>query len=240
MFNATKLIVEMEYQHAAVDQYARTVTPAHPGIRRLLDRRRFARSRSSTRRSPSASATRPSARPSTRSIRRAGCSGTVTRYALEKAFLNPQTFAEEGVAAITLGLSRQQMNEVDEFITPALEPGPARPAARPCRRSTSPAAVTSAFRRSMTSAPASAWPTTRAGTTSATNMFHPEIAGQFHRRLFVSVARARISGDSQAKAQLMLDLADGAASATASDPFGGNVTATDAIAFLRTTTRATH
>ena len=30
MFNAAKLIVEMEYQHVAIDQYARFVTPDLP------------------------------------------------------------------------------------------------------------------------------------------------------------------------------------------------------------------
>ncbi len=122
MFNATKLVVEMEYQHAAVDQYARTITPRiqefvgySTGVDATISLEysqvafRFGHS---------------TIRETIDTIDPAGWMlGNVTRYALEKAFLAPQSFAEEGVAAITLGLSRQQMSEVDEFITPALNQG---------------------------------------------------------------------------------------------------------------------
>jgi Ca2+-binding RTX toxin-like protein len=122
MFNATKLIVEMEYQHAAVDQYARTITPRiqefvgySTGVDSTISLEyaqvafRFGHS---------------TIRETIDTIDPSGwMMGHVTRYALEKAFLNPQGYADEGVAAITLGLSRQQMNEVDEFITPALNQG---------------------------------------------------------------------------------------------------------------------
>ena len=122
MFNATKLIVEMEYQHAAVDQYARTITPRiqefvgySSGVDSTISLEyaqvafRFGHS---------------TIRETIDTVDPSGWMlGAVTRYALEKAFLAPQTFADEGVAAITLGLSRQQMNEVDEFITPALNQG---------------------------------------------------------------------------------------------------------------------
>ena len=122
MFEATKLVVEMEYQHAAVDQYARTITPRiqefvgySTGVDSTISLEyaqvafRFGHS---------------TIRETIDTIDPSGWMlGNVTRYALEKAFLTPQTFAEEGVAAITLGLSRQQMNEVDEFITPSLTQG---------------------------------------------------------------------------------------------------------------------
>jgi Ca2+-binding RTX toxin-like protein len=122
MFNATKLLVEMEYQHAAVDQYARTVTPRiqeFVGYDSAVDATvsleysqvafRFGHS---------------TIRETIDTVDPSGWMlGNVTRFALEKAFLAPQTFAQEGVAAITLGLSRQQMNEVDEFITPSLTQG---------------------------------------------------------------------------------------------------------------------
>ncbi|MEQ1694213.1 MAG: peroxidase family protein [Hyphomicrobiaceae bacterium] len=122
MFNATKLIVEMEYQHAAVDQYARTITPriqefvgystgVDPTVSLEYSQVAFRFGHSTIRE------TIDTIDPSGWML------GNVTKYALEKAFLNPQTFADEGVAAITLGLSRQQMNEVDEFITPALNQG---------------------------------------------------------------------------------------------------------------------
>ncbi len=122
MFEATKLVVEMEYQHAAVDQYARTVTPRiqefvgySTGVDATISLEyaqvafRFGHS---------------TIRETIDTLDPSGWMlGNVTRYALEKAFLAPQLFAEEGVAAITLGLSRQQMNEVDEFVTPALTQG---------------------------------------------------------------------------------------------------------------------
>ncbi len=122
MFNATKLIVEMEYQHAAVDQYARTVTPriqefvgyssgVDPSISLEYSQVAFRFGHSTIRE------TIDTMDPS------GWYKGAVTKYALELAFLNPATFAEHGPAAVTLGLTRQQMNEVDELITPALNQG---------------------------------------------------------------------------------------------------------------------
>ncbi|MEQ1714962.1 MAG: peroxidase family protein, partial [Hyphomicrobium sp.] len=122
MFNATKLIVEMEYQHAAVDQYARTITPriqefvgyssgADPTISLEYSQVAFRFGHSTI-------------RETLNTIDPDGWfSGAVTKYALEAAFLNPAAFAEHGPAAVTLGLSQQQMNEVDEFVTPALNQG---------------------------------------------------------------------------------------------------------------------
>ncbi len=122
MFKATKLIVEMEYQHAAVDQYARTITPR---IQEFVGYSTGVDSTISLEYSQVAFRFGHSTiRETIDTIDPSGWMlGNVTRYALEKAFLTPQTFAEEGVAAITLGLARQQMNEVDEFITPALNQG---------------------------------------------------------------------------------------------------------------------
>jgi Ca2+-binding RTX toxin-like protein len=122
MFTGSKLIVEMEYQHAAVDQYARTVTPriqefvgysssVDPTISLEYAQTAFRFGHSTIRE------TIDTIDPS------GWFKGHVTTYALEAAFLTPSSFAAEGAAAITLGLSRQQMNEVDEFITPALNQG---------------------------------------------------------------------------------------------------------------------
>ncbi len=122
MFEATKLIVEMEYQHAAVDQYARTITPR---IQEFVGYSTGVDSTISLEFAQSAFRFGHSTiRETIDTIDPSGWMlGNVTRYALEKAFLNPGEFADEGVAAITLGLARQQMNEVDEFITPALNQG---------------------------------------------------------------------------------------------------------------------
>jgi Ca2+-binding RTX toxin-like protein len=122
MFEATKLIVEMEYQHAAVDQYARTITP------RIQEFVGYSSGVDSTITLEYAQVAfrfgHSTIRETIDTIDPSGWfKGHVTTYALESAFLAPQTFAQEGVAAITLGLSRQQMSEVDEFITPALNQG---------------------------------------------------------------------------------------------------------------------
>jgi Ca2+-binding RTX toxin-like protein len=122
MFNGSKLIVEMEYQHAAVDQYARTITPR---IQEFVGYSSGVDSTISLEYAQTAFRFGHSTiRETIDTIDPSGWfKGHVTTYALEAAFLTPQTFADEGVAAITLGLSRQQMNEVDEFITPALNQG---------------------------------------------------------------------------------------------------------------------
>ena len=122
LFQAAKLVVEMEYQHAAVDQYARSITPhiqEFVGYSSGID----------------STITLEYAQSAFRfghsTIRETidyidptgGITGKVMSYALQKAFLNPALFAETGPAALALGMSHQQMNEVDEFITPALNQG---------------------------------------------------------------------------------------------------------------------
>jgi Ca2+-binding RTX toxin-like protein len=47
--------------------------------------------------------------------------GAVTHYALEQAFLDPAGYAKVGPTAIALGMTRQVANEIDEFVTPALQ-----------------------------------------------------------------------------------------------------------------------
>ena len=39
--------------------------------------------------------------------------GKVMSIALEKAFLNPQLFADKGAAAIAMGMTHQRMNEIE-------------------------------------------------------------------------------------------------------------------------------
>ena len=122
MFNAAKLVVEMEYQHAAIDQYARTITPhilevvgyssgVDPTVTLEFSQAAFRFGHSTIRE------TIDTIDPAH------GLTGKIVSYALEQAFLNPALFAENGPAAIALGMSHQQMNEVDEFITPALNQG---------------------------------------------------------------------------------------------------------------------
>ena len=122
MFNAAKLIVEMEYQHAAIDQYARTITPhilevvgyssgVDPTVSLEFAQSAFRFGHSTIRE------TIDTIDPTH------GLTGQIVSYALESAFLNPGLYSETGAAAIALGMSHQQMNEVDEFITPALNQG---------------------------------------------------------------------------------------------------------------------
>ena len=122
MFQAAKLVVEMEYQHAAIDQYARTITPhilevvgyssgVDPTVNLEFAQSAFRFGHSTIRE------TIDTIDPTH------GLTGQIVSYALESAFLNPALYSETGAAAIALGMSHQQMNEVDEFITPALNQG---------------------------------------------------------------------------------------------------------------------
>ncbi|MGM4896952.1 peroxidase family protein [Tardiphaga sp. 839_C3_N1_4] len=122
MFNAAKLVVEMEYQHAAVDQYARNVSPniqefgaysteVDSAISLEYSQAAFRFGHSTLRE------TIDTIDPS------GGLTGKIMGYALKAAFLAPDKFADVGPSAIILGMSHQQMNEVDEFVTPALNQG---------------------------------------------------------------------------------------------------------------------
>ena len=122
MFNGAKLVIEMEYQHAAVDQYARNVTPniqefvgyspdKNPAVSLEYAQAAFRFGHSTLRE------TIDTIDPSH------GLTGKIMGYALKEAFLSPEKYSAIGPAAVLLGMSHQQMNEVDEFITPALNQG---------------------------------------------------------------------------------------------------------------------
>ncbi len=122
LFNAAKLTVEMEYQHVAVDQYARAVSP---------DIQEFAGYSSGKDAAISLEFSQAAFRFGHSTLRETIdtmdpnglITGKITSYALEAAFLNPQGFANVGAGAIVQGQTRQLMNEVDEFITPSLNQG---------------------------------------------------------------------------------------------------------------------
>jgi Ca2+-binding RTX toxin-like protein len=122
IFQGAKLIVEMEYQHAAVDQYARNVSPniqefvgyspdKLPDVSLEYAQVAFRFGHSTLRE------TIDTIDPTH------GITGKIMGYALHDAFLNPETYSAVGPAAILLGMTHQQMNEVDEFVTPALNQG---------------------------------------------------------------------------------------------------------------------
>ncbi|WP_172599275.1 peroxidase family protein [Rhizobium leguminosarum] len=116
MFEATKLINEMEYQHVAIDQYARLVTPDLPefvtydndinaNISLEYAQAAFRFGHSQLR----------------ETIDAIDPAGMVSKFALAGAFLNPGQFAAVGATDIVRGMSQQLSNEVDEFLTPAMQ-----------------------------------------------------------------------------------------------------------------------
>ncbi len=122
VFLGAKLIVEMEYQHAAVDQYARNVSPniqefvgyspdKQPDVTLEYAQVAFRFGHSTLRE------TIDTIDPT------GGITGKIMGYALHDAFLNPEKFGDLGPASIVLGMTHQQQNEVDEFVTPALNQG---------------------------------------------------------------------------------------------------------------------
>jgi hypothetical protein len=120
IFNATKLIVEMEYQHVAIDQYARLITPDLPefvtydsninaDIALEYAQAAFRFGHSQLR--ETIDALDPNG----------AINGAIQHYLLKDAFLNPAQFAAEGAGAIVQGMTRQVATEIDEFLTPAMQ-----------------------------------------------------------------------------------------------------------------------
>jgi Ca2+-binding RTX toxin-like protein len=227
MFNATKLIVEMEYQHAAVDQYARTITP------RIQEFVGYSSGVDSTITLEYAQVAfrfgHSTIRETIDTIDPTGWfKGAVTHFALEKAFLAPETFAQEGAAAIVLGLSRQQMNEVDEFITPALNQGllgqPLDLAAINIARGRDMGIPTlNDFREAISLARYISW------SDFGANMFHPESLVNF-------IAAYSFGGGDVgvAKATAIVGLFDG--TITEGTPAAMGITLSDAVAFMSNNT----
>jgi Ca2+-binding RTX toxin-like protein len=122
MFNAAKMTVEMEYQHIAVDQYSRAVSPniqefggytsdRNADISLEYGQAAFRFGHSTLRE------TIDTMDPT------GGITGKIMSYALEQAFLNPALFSQIGPGSIALGMERQLMNEVDNYITPSMNEG---------------------------------------------------------------------------------------------------------------------
>lgn len=122
LFNAAKVTVEMEYQHVAVDQFSRAVSPNIQEFAGVSTARNAAisleysqaayRFGHSTLRD-----TMDTMDPA------GGVTGKIVSYALESVFLNPAKFATIGAGAVLQGAGRQLMNEVDQFVTPGLNEG---------------------------------------------------------------------------------------------------------------------
>jgi Ca2+-binding RTX toxin-like protein len=116
MFEGAKLINEMEYQHVAIDQYARLVTPDLP---EFVTYDNDIQSDISLEYSQAAFRFGHSQLRET--IDTIDPNGIVTKWALEAAFLNPDAYAATGAENILRGMSQQLSNEVDEFVTPAMQ-----------------------------------------------------------------------------------------------------------------------
>ncbi|WP_242185907.1 peroxidase family protein [Sphingomonas sp. CARO-RG-8B-R24-01] len=122
VFNGAKVTVEMEYQHVAVDQFSRAVSPNIQEFAGVSTARNAAislefgqaayRFGHSTLRE-----TLDTMDPA------GGVTGKIMSYALEEAFLNPGKFATVGAGAVVQGAARQLMNEVDQIVTPSLNEG---------------------------------------------------------------------------------------------------------------------
>jgi Ca2+-binding RTX toxin-like protein len=120
LFQAAVLVVQTEYQHVAIDQYARGISPNIPlfvsydsGVNSdvTLDYSQVAFRFGHSQLRETIDTLDP----------RGSLTGAITRYALEQAFLNPDGFAKVGPEAIAQGMSRQISNEIDEIVTPALQ-----------------------------------------------------------------------------------------------------------------------
>jgi Ca2+-binding RTX toxin-like protein len=120
MFQAATLIVQTEYQHVAIDQYARGMSPNIP-LFVLYD--------SSVNADVSLEYSQGAFRFGHSQLRETidvldpsgSLSGMVTKFALEQAFLNPDKFAQVGPTAIAQGMTRQYASEIDEIVTPSLQ-----------------------------------------------------------------------------------------------------------------------
>ena len=116
MFEAAKLINEMEYQHVAIDQYARLVTPDLP---EFVTYDNDIQSNISLEYSQAEFRFGHSQLCET--IDAVDPNGIVTKWALEAAFLNPGAYKATGAEDILRGMSQQLSNEVRAFVTPAMQ-----------------------------------------------------------------------------------------------------------------------
>lgn len=117
LFQAARLITETEYNHVAVDQYVGTLYGALPEFVSYS-----ADINMSVSLEFSQAVFRLGHSMLTETIDIVDAAGTTTaKIPLMDAFLQPELYAQYGPQAITRGLVGQLGNEVDEFVTPALQ-----------------------------------------------------------------------------------------------------------------------
>ena len=120
MFQEALLINQMEYQHVAIDQFARGMTPNIP---------LFVMYDSGVNADVSVEFSQGAYRYGHSQLRETidtldpngSLTAMVTHYSLESSFLNPEGFKTVGATALALGMTRQFGAEIDEMITPALQ-----------------------------------------------------------------------------------------------------------------------
>lgn len=120
LFQEALLINQMEYQHVAIDQFARGMSPNIP---------LFVMYDSSVNADISVEFGQGAYRYGHSQLRETidaldptgSLTAMVTHYALEASFLNPEGFRTVGATALALGMTRQFSSEIDEMITPALQ-----------------------------------------------------------------------------------------------------------------------
>ena len=227
MFEAVKLVVETEYNHVATDQFAGAVTPDIP---------EFVGYNSGRDASITLEFGQNAYRYGHSTLRETidvldpdgGLTSRVMSYALEAAFLNPELFASAGPDGLILGQTRQQMNEIDEIITPALQQGllglPLDLASINIARGRDVGLPTfNEMRVALGFGAYNSW------SDYGANMVHPESLVKF-------IAAYSFDGD-VAHAQAIMDAANGAA--TAADLFN-NFTKGDGSSFTDTADAATY
>lgn len=120
LFQQALLINQMEYQHVAIDQFARGMSPNIP---------LFVMYDSSVNADISVDFSQGAYRYGHSQLRETidaldpngSLTAMVTHYALEASFLNPEGFRTVGATALALGMTRQFSSEIDEMVTPALQ-----------------------------------------------------------------------------------------------------------------------
>ncbi len=128
-FQAGRLITESEYNHIAINDYVRSLavllpefvsysTDVHPNISLEFSQAIFRLGHSMLTEQLQIAVTDVNGK-------NPGDDGYIETFSTDTdlfdAFLNPGLYQDLGSSAITLGLLRQQANQIDEFVTPALQ-----------------------------------------------------------------------------------------------------------------------
>ena len=129
LFQAGRLITESEYNHIAINDYVRSLavllpefvsysTDVHPNVSIEFAQAIFRLGHSMLTEQLKIAVTDVNGK-------KPGEDGYIETFSTDTdlfdAFLNPALYQELGGSAITLGLLRQQANQIDEFVTPALQ-----------------------------------------------------------------------------------------------------------------------